>query len=80
MHKRFYICYLHTKITIPHENKLIFLYLKDRHCKYYTLNTTCIKFHKLGNLMITKKMIPTTLTTISHSTNSYNTIKHKHTL
>ena len=30
------------------QNKLIFLYLKTRCCKYYTSNTTHIKLHKLS--------------------------------
>ena len=30
----------HASIIIASYNKLLFLYLKIRHCKYYTLNTT----------------------------------------
>ena len=40
-------------------NKLIFLYLKARQCKYYTLNTTYIQLNKLSlirNSMISTKI------------------------
>ena len=46
-----------------------------RHCKYYTLNTTYIKLHKLRKKLdkIRKNLIPTKLTATPYNTKSYNT-------
>ena len=62
-------------------NKLIFLYQKTRCCKYYTLYTTYIKLHMDKKLNeICKKLTCTKLTIRPHNTQSYNAIKHNHTL
>ena len=54
-------------------NKLIFLYLKTRRCKYYTLNTMYIKLHKLPWIEIHENLILTKLN--NHTVQFYCYIK-----
>ena len=53
--------YLFKSFTRHYYNKLIFLYLKTRHCKCYALNTMYITLYKLSwirNLQNTQKFDP----------------------
>ena len=65
------------------DKKLTFLYLKTRHCKYYTLNTMPESSRIIMDTKhseIRENLIPTKLIITRYNTKSYNTTKHKYTL
>ena len=60
-------------------NKLIFFYLKTRRYKYYTLNTMCIKLHKLSWIRNLTKSMKVDYHKINNHTIQYKPLQHNET-